>query len=83
MAEGSEFDLNYITERIIAVTFLQSCSEQTYEHSLRKITQMLQSKHSDQYMVSSRVTQQQVKHWGMLSGKVNKLFNVFFVTKTW
>lgn len=51
MAEGSEFDLNYVTERIIAVTFHQSCSEQTYEHSLHSITQMLQSKHSDHYMI--------------------------------
>nr|XP_055041808.1 tensin-3 isoform X1 [Misgurnus anguillicaudatus] len=51
MAEESEFDLNYITERIIAVTFHQSCSEQTYQQNLHSITQMLQSKHSDQYMI--------------------------------
>ncbi|XP_056620205.1 tensin-3 [Triplophysa dalaica] len=51
MAEGSEFDLNYITERIIAVTFNQSCSERTHENSLRSITQMLKSKHSDQYTI--------------------------------
>ncbi|XP_067273224.1 si:ch211-191a24.3 isoform X2 [Pseudorasbora parva] len=51
MADGSEFDLNYVTERIIGVTFHQSCAEQTYQHNLRSITQMLQSKHDDQYMV--------------------------------
>ncbi|KAK7150559.1 hypothetical protein R3I93_011716 [Phoxinus phoxinus] len=51
MAEGYEFDLNYVTERIIGVTFHQSCAEQTYQHNLRSITQMLQSKHADQYMV--------------------------------
>ncbi|XP_048064590.1 tensin-3 isoform X1 [Megalobrama amblycephala] len=51
MAEESEFDLNYITERIISVTFHQSCTEQMYQHNLRRITQMLQSKHADQYMV--------------------------------
>ncbi|MCJ8743644.1 hypothetical protein PDJAM_G00096450 [Pangasius djambal] len=51
MAEGCEFDLNYITERIIAVSFNQTCPEKTYLHNLCNITQMLQSKHSDNYMV--------------------------------
>ncbi|XP_052391032.1 tensin-1 isoform X3 [Carassius gibelio] len=51
MAEGSEFDLDYITERIIGLTFLQSCTEQTYQHNLHSITQMLRSKHADRYMV--------------------------------
>lgn len=51
MAEGCEFDLNYITERIIAVSFDQTCPEKTYLHNLHNITQMLQSKHSDNYMV--------------------------------
>ncbi|XP_051501562.1 tensin-3-like isoform X1 [Myxocyprinus asiaticus] len=51
MADGYEFDLNYITERIIALSFHQSCTEQTYQHNLRSITHMLQSKHADQYMV--------------------------------
>ncbi|XP_026147069.1 tensin-1-like isoform X1 [Carassius auratus] len=51
MAEGSEFDLDYITECIISITFHQSCTEQTYQHNLRSITQMLQSKHADRYMV--------------------------------
>lgn len=51
MAEGSEFDLDYITECIIGITFHQSCTEQRYQHNLRSITQMLQSKHADRYMV--------------------------------
>lgn len=51
MAEGREFDLNYITERIIAVSFNHTCPEKTYLHNLYNITQMLQSKHSDNYMV--------------------------------
>uniref|UniRef100_A0A673G2E8 Tensin 3, tandem duplicate 1 n=1 Tax=Sinocyclocheilus rhinocerous TaxID=307959 RepID=A0A673G2E8_9TELE len=51
MAEGSEFDLDYITERIIGIAFHQSCTEQTYQHNLHSITQMLQSKHADRYMV--------------------------------
>ncbi|KAL1254552.1 hypothetical protein QQF64_016781, partial [Cirrhinus molitorella] len=51
MAEGCEFDLDYITERIIGIAFHKSCAEQTYQHNLRSITQMLQSKHADRYMV--------------------------------
>ncbi|KAK3516578.1 hypothetical protein QTP70_021967 [Hemibagrus guttatus] len=51
MAEGREFDLNYITERIIAVSFNHTCLEKTYLHNLYNITQMLQSKHSDNYMI--------------------------------
>uniref|UniRef100_A0A8C1ZSZ0 Tensin 3, tandem duplicate 1 n=1 Tax=Cyprinus carpio TaxID=7962 RepID=A0A8C1ZSZ0_CYPCA len=51
MAEESEFDLDYITERIIGISFHQSCTEQTYQHNLHSITQMLQSKHADRYMV--------------------------------
>lgn len=51
MAEGCEFDLNYITERIIALSFNQTCPEKAYLHNLYNITQMLQFKHSDNYMV--------------------------------
>ncbi|XP_016099165.1 tensin-3-like isoform X3 [Sinocyclocheilus grahami] len=51
MAAGSEFDLDYITERVIGIAFHQSCTEQTYQHNLHSITQMLQSKHADRYMV--------------------------------
>ncbi|XP_060722613.1 si:ch211-191a24.3 isoform X2 [Tachysurus vachellii] len=51
MAEEREFDLNYMTERIIAVSFNHTCPEKTYLHNLYNITQMLQSKHSDKYMV--------------------------------
>ncbi|XP_043076024.1 tensin-3 isoform X4 [Puntigrus tetrazona] len=51
MAEGTEFDLDYITERIIGITFHQSCTEQTYQRNLRSITRMLQSKHADRYTV--------------------------------
>ncbi len=57
MAEGSEFDLDYITERIIGIAFHQSCTEQTYQHNLRSIMRMLQSKHADRYMVSRQEKQ--------------------------
>ncbi|XP_053849553.1 tensin-3 [Vidua macroura] len=51
MEEGSELDLIYITERIIAVSFPSGCSEETYLDNLQEVTQMLKSKHGDNYLV--------------------------------
>ncbi|XP_064025998.1 tensin-3 isoform X2 [Pogoniulus pusillus] len=51
MEEGYELDLTYITERIIAVSFPASCSEETYLHNLQDVTRMLKSKHGDNYLV--------------------------------
>ncbi|XP_071409520.1 tensin-3 isoform X2 [Pithys albifrons albifrons] len=51
MEEGYELDLTYITERIIAVSFPASCSEDTYLHNLQDVTRMLKSKHGDNYLV--------------------------------
>uniref|UniRef100_A0A8C7T0D2 Tensin 3 n=1 Tax=Oncorhynchus mykiss TaxID=8022 RepID=A0A8C7T0D2_ONCMY len=51
MEEGYRIDLDYITERIITVSFPQACPDQTYLQNLRDITQMLKSKHGHNYMV--------------------------------
>uniref|UniRef100_A0AAZ3PA89 Phosphatase tensin-type domain-containing protein n=1 Tax=Oncorhynchus tshawytscha TaxID=74940 RepID=A0AAZ3PA89_ONCTS len=51
MEEGYRIDLDYITERIITVSFPQACPDQTYLQHLRDITQMLKSKHGHNYMV--------------------------------
>ncbi|XP_066487515.1 tensin-3 isoform X2 [Tiliqua scincoides] len=51
MEEGYELDLTYITERIIAVSFPASCSEETYQNNLQDVTRMLKSKHGDNYLV--------------------------------
>lgn len=51
MEEGYELDLTYVTERIIAVSFPQNCSEETYLHNLKDVTRMLKSKHADNYLV--------------------------------
>ncbi|TTG32367.1 Tensin-3 [Bagarius yarrelli] len=51
MEEGYELDLTYVTERIIAVSFPQVCSEETYLHNLKDVTRMLKSKHADNYLV--------------------------------
>ncbi|XP_076974847.1 tensin-3 isoform X2 [Tamandua tetradactyla] len=51
MEDGYELDLTYITERIIAVSFPASCSEESYLHNLEEVTRMLKSKHGDNYLV--------------------------------
>nr|XP_036859030.1 tensin-3 isoform X4 [Manis javanica] len=51
MEDGRELDLTYITERIIAVSFPASCSEESYLHNLQEVTHMLRSKHGDNYLV--------------------------------
>ncbi|XP_048195349.1 tensin-3 isoform X3 [Perognathus longimembris pacificus] len=51
MEDNHVLDLTYITERIIAVSFPSSCSEESYLHSLQEVTRMLKSKHGDNYLV--------------------------------
>lgn len=54
MEDSHELDLTYVTERIIAVSFPASCSEESYLHSLQEVTRMLKSKHGDNYLVSGQ-----------------------------
>ncbi|XP_039098893.1 tensin-3 isoform X3 [Hyaena hyaena] len=51
MEDGRELELTYVTERIIAVSFPASCSEESYLHNLQEVTRMLRSKHGDNYLV--------------------------------
>ncbi|XP_042637372.1 tensin-3 [Orycteropus afer afer] len=51
MEDGYELDLTYITERVIAVSFPASSSEESYLHNLQEVTRMLKSKHGDNYLV--------------------------------
>ncbi|CAN2389594.1 C2 domain of PTEN tumour-suppressor protein, partial [Pristimantis euphronides] len=51
MEEGYELDLTFITERIISVSFPSGCSDEKYLHDLHDVTQMLKSKHGDNYLV--------------------------------
>ncbi|KAM9216843.1 tensin-3 [Dugong dugon] len=51
MEDSQELDLTYITERIIAVSFPASSSEESYLHNLQEVTRMLKSKHGDNYLV--------------------------------
>ena len=47
----NRFDLTYVTERIITMSFAGVWSEETYRQSLRDITLMIQSKHGHNYLV--------------------------------
>uniref|UniRef100_A0A3B3S696 Tensin 3 n=1 Tax=Paramormyrops kingsleyae TaxID=1676925 RepID=A0A3B3S696_9TELE len=48
---GGELDLTYITERIIAVSFPHTCTEESYLRNLQDVLRMLRSKHGDNYLV--------------------------------
>ncbi|KAK3557070.1 hypothetical protein QTP70_024455 [Hemibagrus guttatus] len=46
-----DFDLIYITERIISVFFLPDLDEQRYRRNLKEVAAMLKSKHQEKFMV--------------------------------
>lgn len=50
-----DFDLTYITERIISVFFLPDLEEQQYSRNLQEVASMLKSKHQDKFLVSGIV----------------------------
>ena len=47
-----DFDLTYITERIISVFFLPDLEEQRYRRNMQEVASMLKSKHQDRFLVS-------------------------------
>ncbi|KAM6470627.1 tensin-2 isoform 5-T5 [Liasis olivaceus] len=51
MERKYDFDLIYITERIISVSFPPALEEQRYRSNLREVAQMLKSKHEDKYLL--------------------------------
>lgn len=52
MERHYEFDLTYITERIISVFFRPDLEEQWYCRNLQEVASMLKSKHQDKFLVS-------------------------------
>ncbi|XP_051271635.1 tensin-2 isoform X4 [Dicentrarchus labrax] len=46
-----DFDLTYITERIISVFFLPDLEEQRYRRNLQEVASMLKSKHQDKFLL--------------------------------
>lgn len=55
MERNYDFDLTYITERIISVFFLPDLEEQQYSRNLQEVASMLKSKHQDKFLVSGIV----------------------------
>lgn len=51
MERNYDFDLTYITERIISVFFPLVLEEQRYRSNLKEVAQMLKSKHGDNYLL--------------------------------
>lgn len=52
MERHYDFDLTYITERIISVFFPPDLEEQRYCRNLQEVASMLKSKHQDKFLVS-------------------------------
>lgn len=52
MEQHYDFDLTYITERIISVFFMPDLEEQRYRRNLQEVASMLKSKHQDKFLVS-------------------------------
>lgn len=52
MGSHYDFDLTYITERIISVLYLSDLEEQHYIANLKEVAAMLKSKHQDKFLVS-------------------------------
>ncbi|CAL8278818.1 unnamed protein product [Boreogadus saida] len=51
MERNYDFDLTYITERIISVFFPPLLDEQRYRVNLKEVTAMLRSKHQDKFLL--------------------------------
>ncbi|KAK2862357.1 hypothetical protein Q5P01_001890 [Channa striata] len=51
MEHHYDFDLTYITERIISVFFLPGLEEQQYHRNLQEVASMLKSKHQDKFLL--------------------------------
>ncbi|KAK2914833.1 hypothetical protein Q8A73_005427 [Channa argus] len=51
MEHHYDFDLTYITERIISVFFLPGLEEQQYRRNLQEVASMLKSKHQDKFLL--------------------------------
>lgn len=54
MERHYDFDLTYITERIISVFFLPDLEEQRYRRNLQEVASMLKSKHQDKFLVCNK-----------------------------
>ncbi|XP_029007407.1 tensin-2-like isoform X2 [Betta splendens] len=51
MERHYDFDLTYVTERIISVFFLPELEEQRYRRNIQEVASMLKSKHQDKFLL--------------------------------
>lgn len=51
MESRYDFDLIYITERIISVFFLPDLDEHHYRRNLKEVAAMLKSRHQEKFLV--------------------------------
>uniref|UniRef100_A0A673HZT5 Tensin 2b n=1 Tax=Sinocyclocheilus rhinocerous TaxID=307959 RepID=A0A673HZT5_9TELE len=51
MGSHYDFDLTYITERIISVLYLSDLEDQRYSANLKEVAAMLKSKHPDKFLL--------------------------------
>ncbi|XP_053724656.1 tensin-2-like isoform X1 [Synchiropus splendidus] len=51
MERHYDFDLTYITERIISVFFLPELEEEQYHRDIQEVSSMLKSKHQDKFLL--------------------------------
>ncbi|MEQ2185150.1 hypothetical protein GOODEAATRI_015243 [Goodea atripinnis] len=79
MERHYDFDLTYITERIISVFFPPKLEEQRYRLNLKEVAAMLKSKHQDKFLVRkhqrSPVSTLQLFFWYFSSSDTNKSYN--------
>uniref|UniRef100_A0A3P8S415 Tensin 2b n=1 Tax=Amphiprion percula TaxID=161767 RepID=A0A3P8S415_AMPPE len=88
MEHHYDFDLTYITERIISVFFLPDLDEQRYRRNLQEVASMLKSKHQDKFLnlkqKSSTVIQVQDYGWPDLHAPpLDRICAVCKAMETW
>lgn len=76
MERHYDFDLTYITERIISVFFPPRLEEQRYRLNLKEVAAMLKSKHQDKFLVREQ------RCWRRLTERWSEAVGLFFFSVT-
>lgn len=81
MERHYDFDLTYITERIISVFFPFDLEEQRYCRNLQEVTSMLKSKHQAKFLVSNKINYVHIKcvFWHNFAFHLQKIRALNFV----
>uniref|UniRef100_A0A3Q2ECT4 Phosphatase tensin-type domain-containing protein n=1 Tax=Cyprinodon variegatus TaxID=28743 RepID=A0A3Q2ECT4_CYPVA len=89
-----QFDLTYVTERIISIICPSTCPEDLYLENLRKIIPMLESKHGHNYMLINLSQKDDIltkmthtvfnTGWlDLLAPSLDQIFNVCTTMENW